>query len=415
MWPPASLRPSCEAGSEADTPGPLALASADPALGGPASLGNPPGGPCLVAQQGISACALAAPSPTCRQTRASLADCLQVAARACLAIGASLNLCGACGAHGGEVRRLAGCLAAMLAPLAACECRRAASAAGQRTPTALASYPPTPYLQGLQPSPQQLGELAAQLVGALRAHPAEPAVAAAGLHLLLRLAGCAACRLPTGRELQDALGAAGAVPAAAAALGALASNQPCSSRSSASSDGGGAAPPPQQQQHAGALCDGLQALHYMCNRHAGNLAQLGACGGMQVVAAAMAAASTEWPAEEHGLLLLAQLACRQDASAEEQQAAALAIWQAAQAQVERRLVEVGRAAVWGMARLLQRLQEGAAASASPAAAQLVGELQLQGAAVALAMLQSCDKKVRMCCGGVLPCCASEVWACRLCV
>lgn len=253
------------------------------------------------------------------------------------------------------------------------------------------------YLQGLQPSPQQLGELAAQLVGALRAHPAEPAVAAAGLHLLLRLAGCAACRLPTGRELQDALGAAGAVPAAAAALGALASNQPCSSSrrsSSASSDGGGAAPPPQQQQHAGALCDGLQALHYMCNRHAGNLAQLGACGGMQVVAAAMAAASTEWPAEEHGLLLLAQLACRQDASAEEQQAVALAIWQAAQAQVERRLVEVGRAAVWGMARLLQRLQEGAAASASPAAAQLVGELQLQGAAVALAMLQSCDKKVQ---------------------
>lgn len=255
---------------------------------------------------------------------------------------------------------------------------------------ALSTCHPT-FLQGVQPSPQQLGELAAQLVGALRAHPAEPAVAAAGLHLLLRLAGCSACRLPTGRELQDALGAAGAVPAAAAALGALATAPTSSSLSSVSSDGDGAAPP-SQQQHAGALCDGLHALHYMCNRHAGNLAQLGACGGMQVVAAAMAAASSEWPAEEHGLLLLAQLACRQDAPAEEQQAAALAIWQAAQAQVERRLVEVGRAAVWGMARVLQRLQYSAAAS--PAAAQLVGELQLQGAAVALAMLQSCDKKVR---------------------
>ncbi|PRW60572.1 Flowering time control FPA isoform A [Chlorella sorokiniana] len=267
--------------------------------------------------------------------------CPQVAARACLAIGASLNLCGACGTHGGE---------------------------------------------GVQPSPQQLGELAAQLVGALTAHPADPAVAAAGLHLLLRLAGCSACRLPSGRELQDALGAAGAVPAAVAALGALTS----SPTSSSSSDGDGAAPPSLQQQHAGALSDGLQALHYMCNRHAGNLAQLGACGGMQVVAGAMAAASSEWPAEEHGLLLLAQLACRQGASTEEQQAAALAIWQAAQAQVERRLVEVGRAAVWGMARVLQCLQDGAAGS--PAAAQLIGELQLQGAAVALAMLQSCDKK-----------------------
>ena len=255
-----------------------------------------------------------------------------------------------------------------------------------------AEYFPPNCLQGVQPSPQQLGELAAQLVGALRAHPAEPAVAAAGLHLLLRLAGCSACRLPTGRELQDALGAAGAVPAAAAALGALATAPTSSSLSSVSSDSDGAAPPTQQQQHVSALCDGLQALHYMCNGHAGNLAQLGACGGMQVVAAAMAAASSEWPAEEHGLLLLAQLACRQNAPTEEQQAAALAIWQAAQAQVERRLVEVGRAAVWGMARVLQCLQDSAAAS--PAAAQLVGELQLQGAAVALAMLQSCDKKVR---------------------
>lgn len=214
---------------------------------------------------------------------------------------------------------------------------------------------------------------------------------AAGLHLLLRLAGCSACRLPSGRELQDALGAAGAVPAAAAAMCALAATPTTTSSSSATSDGDGAAPA-SQQQHAGALSDGLQALHYMCNRHAANLAQLGACGGMQLVAAAMAAASSEWPAEEHGLLLLAQLACREGATPEEQQAAALAIWQAAQAQVERRLVEVGRAAVWGMARVLQRLQDGAAAS--PGAAQLVGELQLQGAAVALAMLQSCDKKVR---------------------
>ena len=55
---------------------------------------------------------------------------------------------------------------------------------------------------------------------------------------------------------------------------------------------------------------------------------------------------------------------------------------------------MGRAAVWGMARVLRCLLP--CAAASPAGAQLVAELQLQGAAVVLAMLQSCDKKVRGC-------------------
>lgn len=241
--------------------------------------------------------------------------------------------------------------------------------------------------------------MATQLVGALQRHAAEPAVQAAGMHALLRLAGCAACRQLTSREQQDALGAAGAIPAALAALAALraaAESGDASTSDGDAADGGAAAAgtATQQQQRVAGISAGLQALHYVCVGHTANLEQLAGAGGMQAVDAALAAARSEWPAEEHALLLLAALACREGAPTEEQAAAAATIWAAAQAQVERRLVEVGRAAVWGMARLLQRLQAGA--GASPQTALAVSELQLQGAAVALAMLQSCDKQVRGC-------------------
>jgi hypothetical protein len=275
-----------------------------------------------------------------------------VAARACLALAASLQLCKKCGGAARE-------------DLA-------------------------------QP---QLAAIAQQLAATLQRHAAEPAVAAAGLHLLLRLAGCASCRVEISRQQQDLLAEAGAVPAAAAALALLSAAA--------------------QEQHVSPISEGLQALHYLCSCHAGNLAQLASSGGVQTVVAAMAAAASAWPAEEHGLLLLAQLACRQGAALPQQAEAAATIWAAGQAQVERRLVEVGRAAVWGMARVLQRLLPQAAAAdgsgGSPEGARLVADLQLQGAAVALAMLQSCDKKVRgaavprQCCGSRgLPACSSPL-------
>lgn len=233
----------------------------------------------------------------------------------------------------------------------------------------------------------------------MQRHTADAGMAAAGLHLLLRLAGCSGCRTPISREHQEMLGAAGAVPAAVAALCVLsaAEAQPPTAEQSPAADGEASQTPAKQagqhaQQRVLAISEGLQALHFMCAGHAANLAQLagaGLAGGMQAVVAAMAAAPSEWAAEEHGLLLLAQLACREGAPAAELQAAAVAIWQAAQAQVERRLVEVGRAAVWAMARLLQRLL----APGAPASAALVPELLLQGTAIVLAMLQSCDVKV----------------------
>lgn len=246
----------------------------------------------------------------------------------------------------------------------------------------------------------QLGPVAQHAVAAMQRHTAEPGMAAAGLHLLLRLAGCPTCRTPISQEQQELLSVAGAVPAAVAALCTLsaAGAQPPAPKQAPAAAGDAPQLPTQQatqqaQQRALAISEGLQALHFMCAGHAASLGQLAAAGpsgGMQAVAAAMAAAPSEWPAEEHGLLLLAQLACREGAPVAEQQAAAVAIWQAAQAQVERRLVEVGRAAAWAMARLLQRLL---APGAQGAGSSLVPELLLQGTAVVLAMLQSCDMKV----------------------
>lgn len=265
----------------------------------------------------------------------------------------------------------------------------------------MAHASPLPIPQSF--SQAQRATMTQQLLSALQRHATEPAVQAAGMSALLRLAGCTTCRQQISREQQDALGAAGAIPAALAALEAL--------RAAAADGGGGskagasdgaaaddsaeaaaAAPTEQQQQLAAGISAGLQALYYLCAGHARNLQRLADAGGLQAVGAALAAARSEWPAEEHALLLLAALACREGACADEQAAAAAPIWAAAQAQVERRLVEVGRAAVWAMARVLQRLQAGV--GAGPEAAQAVAELQLQGAAVALAMLQSCDKQVR---------------------
>lgn len=280
-------------------------------------------------------------------------------------------------------------------------CVRAATARSEPPPTHCVCTLPCLQDGSLQ---LQLAAMAQHAVAAVQRHAADPGMAAAGLRLLLRLADCPQCRTPIVADQQELLGAAGAVPAAVAALGTLctAGAQPVASeQGAAGADSARDAllPPAQQQaaqpaqQRVLALSEGLQALHRVCAGHGANLAQLaaaGPAGGMHAVVAAMAAASSEWLAEEAALLLLAQLACREGAPAAEQHAAAVAIWQAAQAQVERRLVEVGRAAVWAMARVLQRLL---APSGAPSAA-LVPELLLQGTAVVLAMLQSCDVKVR---------------------
>jgi hypothetical protein len=225
------------------------------------------------------------------------------------------------------------------------------------------------------------GALARQLAAALREHPAELALQAAGMHLLLPLSGCVACRAPLSREQQDAVGAAGAVPAAAAALATLAA-----AAAAAESD-------EARQLASAALAAGLAALQHLCADHAANLEQLAGAGGVPTVRSALAAATDAHPAQEPALLLLAQLACRQAASPEERQAAALAVWQAAQAQAERGRLQAARAAAWAMARVLRALGGASSATADPASAQLAAELQLRGVAVVLAFLQGCNDKV----------------------
>ncbi|PSC68138.1 Flowering time control FPA [Micractinium conductrix] len=238
----------------------------------------------------------------------------------------------------------------------------------------------------------QLVSLAHAAVTAVQRHAGSTTVSAAAVQVLLRLSDCSLCGSQLSRDKQDELCAAGVVPAVVAALGTLCTMPaPPSAVAASTAAGSDGAEQQQPASQAPAISEGVQALQCMCAAHAGNLGQLAAAGGVQAVAAAISAASTEWPAEEQGLLLLAQLACREGATPAEQQAAAAAIWQSAQAQVERRLVEVGRAAVWAMSRVLQRLLPSSGAGAA-GSSQHVAELLLQGTAVVLAMLQSCDKK-----------------------
>ncbi|KAL4856776.1 Flowering time control protein FPA [Chlorella vulgaris] len=213
--------------------------------------------------------------------------------------------------------------------------------------------------------------LAQQLVAALHLHSSDASVQVAGLHLALKLTGCTTCRLPSTPERQDVLGATGLVPAAAAALAVLSAPVPAEAA--------------ELQQRSAGISYGLRALHNLCGFHAANLNHLAAASGVHVVGSATAAAPADPLAEEHSLLLLTHLACREAASVEEQQAAAVAVWQAAQAQVQLRHPEVSRAAVWCMAQLLRRMLPFARLGA--AAEQLLAELQVQGVALVLALLQ----------------------------
>ena len=192
----------------------------------------------------------------------------------------------------------------------------------------------------------QLVSLAHAAVTAVQRHAGSTTVSAAAVQVLLRLSDCSLCGSQLSRDKQDELCAAGVVPAVVAALGTLCTMPaPPSAVAASTAAGSDGAEQQQPASQAPAISEGVQALQCMCAAHAGNLGQLAAAGGVQAVAAAISAASTEWPAEEQGLLLLAQLACREGATPAEQQAAAAAIWQSAQAQVERRCDRPGLAAV----------------------------------------------------------------------
>jgi hypothetical protein len=219
--------------------------------------------------------------------------------------------------------------------------------------------------------------LAQQLVAALQLHSGDASVQAAGLHLALKLTGCTTCRLPITPEQQDVLGATGLVSAAAAALALLSAPVPAEAA--------------ELQQRSAGISYGLRALHNLCGFHAANLNHLAAASGVHVVGSATAAAPADPLVEEHSLLLLTHLACREAASVEQQQAAAVAVWQAAHAQVQLRHPEVSRAAVWCMAQLLRRMLPFARRGA--AAEQLLAELQVQGVALVLALLQGGDQTV----------------------
>lgn len=61
----------------------------------------------------------------------------------------------------------------------------------------------------------------------------------------------------------------------------------------------------------------MQALHYVCLMNHANVHKLASCGGLAVVKAAMDTSGAELTVQEHGCMLMAELACRESATAQE--------------------------------------------------------------------------------------------------
>eukprot|EP00887_Chlorella_sp_A99_P003033 scaffold9.g3033.t1 len=210
----------------------------------------------------------------------------------------------------------------------------------------------------------QLGAAAAQVVAALERSPSDATVQAAGLQLLLQLACCAECHGSHGPEVRAVLGGARAVQAA---VGALLTCAGAAAEPAAAMLGGAAGQPAP----AAAVAHGLQALRLMCVGDVANSSSLLEAGGATVVAASLPAVAGNSAGQEAALLLLGAVCSAPAAPASQLgQAAAsvLACAEAAAAAQGLRLPQAARAAMWAVARLLQRVQERpAAAVASPPA------------------------------------------------
>lgn len=192
----------------------------------------------------------------------------------------------------------------------------------------------------------------AKVLQAMELHPESLVVQKAGVKVLLRLSGCLTCRCYHDRATQERLGSKGVIEAVLQAIQLF-------YRSSA-------------WQHTQSLADGFQCLHFLCLMNKQNVGRLAANNGLQVVKAGMEAAATELTVQENGCMLLAGLACREDASIQEVVESITIIQGVARLQLREKFIEVARAAVWSLARIAAKVldssgRQGEAASALPQA------------------------------------------------
>ncbi|KXZ54121.1 hypothetical protein GPECTOR_5g222 [Gonium pectorale] len=195
-------------------------------------------------------------------------------------------------------------------------------------------------------------------------------VRAIAIRALLSLSGCLNCRCYYDKPTQEILGSRGAVQVLLSSLPLFLAEAAAAQQQQA--DGGAAAAgtaQPQQQQAAeqgdaagqgperpadecaAAVADIFRALHYTCLLNAANTATLAAEGGYALVVKGLAVMSKDLNVQEHGAMLLAELACTPGLGGREVLESIVTVANIARLQLQEKYIEVARAAVWSLGRL----------------------------------------------------------------
>eukprot|EP00803_Ostreobium_quekettii_P008476 evm.model.scf_30EXC.8 EVM.evm.TU.scf_30EXC.8 scf_30EXC:116874-133578(-) len=169
------------------------------------------------------------------------------------------------------------------------------------------------------------------VVEALQQFPRDLNVQTAAIRALLSLSGCLTCRSFYDKNTQDVLGGSGAVEALLTAILRLQETAAQSCRRS--------------------IADAVQALHYICLMNKNNVARLSSNQGLNIIRLCIEDAGNELTVQEHGCMLLAELACRQDASDQEVIDCVVTVSNVARLQMQEKFIEVARAAVWSLTRI----------------------------------------------------------------
>ncbi|PNH06439.1 hypothetical protein TSOC_007210 [Tetrabaena socialis] len=262
------------------------------------------------------------------------------------------------------------------------------------------------------------------------------AVQVAGVKALLSLSGCLNCRCYYDKATQEVLGNRGAVEAllsvlpqfleeASLAGGAEQQQQQQQQQQQVAEGPGqpggeaqeqeqqllGVKAEPKQEGEAAAAEDGsqpvavvLRALHYACLLNPVNTARLMAAGGYrQVMQGLLGCTGRDLNVQEHGCMLLAEMACTPGVAAQEVLDCVVTLANVARLQLQDKYIEVARAAVWSLGRLARAAllppPPSDAADAADAAADATDGPSLPAAAwpllsnqvlrMVVAMLQSC--------------------------
>ncbi|GIL69844.1 hypothetical protein Vretifemale_639, partial [Volvox reticuliferus] len=228
-------------------------------------------------------------------------------------------------------------------------------------------------------------------------------VKVAAIKALLSLSGCLNCRCYYDKATQELLGERGAVRLLLTSLPRFltdatadpAQQQQLQAGTAAGASGTAPAQERGPEDGANTVADIFRALHYTCLLNPANIARLLAEGGYPLIVQALSVMGRELNVQEHGAMLLAEMACSSDMAGRDVLESIVTVANIARLQLQDKYIEVARAAVWSLARLASHTlgqtgesgdkaekHEGALAQAWP----LLSDPVLR---VVVSMLQSC--------------------------